>query len=215
MSIVDIALFPIPGSVSLPFNKVPLHIFEPRYRQMIKDCVSTHRRIGVAHTQGIVSESKVSPSATQEEILKSNHSTYKAYPVFSAGFATILETLPDGRIIAEIFMDSRYEMLSEVQKIPYSIVNCRLFKDNPEELDMNLRLDLDKLLLILSGNNYKSLENLFSQSEWRNISLFEYSFRVYSLIGIEPDVLQKVLELRSTNDRIYFLKELLTPRTLD
>lgn len=215
MSTVEVALFPIPGSVSLPFDKVPLHIFEPRYRQMIKDCVSSHRRIGVAHTQGVLSESKVSPSATQEEILKSNHATYEAHPVFSAGFATVLETLPDGRLIAEIAMDSRYEILSEVQNLPYKIVNCRLFKDNPEELDENLRSDLDKLMLLLAGKNSTSLETLLQQPEWIKQSLFEYSFRVYSLIAMEPDILQQILELRSSNDRIHFLKRILSPRTLD
>jgi len=215
VSSLEIALFPIPGSVSLPFEKVPLHIFEPRYRQMIQDCVAAQRRIGVAHTQGVISQSKVSPTASREEILKSNHATYRAHPVFSAGFAKIIETLPDGRIIAEIEMDSRYEMLGEIQSLPYKIVGCRLYKDDFEDSDSTLRNDVEKLLALSAGEHSSELERTLSQPEWRNLSLFEYSFRIYSLIAIDPDLLQKVLELRSTNDRIQFLKDVLTPQVLN
>jgi Lon protease-like protein len=211
----DVALFPIPGSVTLPFDKVPLHIFEPRYRQMVQDCVSSHRRIGVAHTQELISKSKVSPTASREEILNSNHATYQAHSVFSAGFATISETLPDGRILCEIAMDSRYEMISEVQKMPYQVVNCKLFKDDFEEPDLNLRSDLEKLLLMAAGQNSKNLEKMFRSPDWMNLSLFEFSFRIYSLVALDPDVLQKVLELQSINDRISFLKTLLGPRSFN
>ncbi len=207
----DVALFPIPGSVTLPFDKVPLHIFEPRYRQMIQDCVLSHRRIGVAHTQDLISESKESPTASREEILSSNHATYQAHPVFSAGFATILETLPDGRILCEIAMDSRYEMVSEIQQLPYRVVNCKLFKDEFEEPDLSLRADVEKLLLMAAGPQSKSLDAMFKSPDWVTLSLFEYSFRIYSLVAMDADVLQKVLELQSANDRISFLKTLLRP----
>lgn len=215
MNSLDIALFPIPGSVSLPFEKVPLHIFEPRYRQMIQDCVSAQRRVGVAHTQGVISESKVSATASREEFLKSNHATYRAHPVFSAGFVRIVETLADGRIIAEIEMDSRYEMLAEIQTLPYKIVGCRLYKDNFEDFDVTLRNDVEKLLALAAGPRSAAMEKILSDPDWTDLSLFEFSFRIYSLVSVDPDRLQKVLELRSTNDRIEFLKDVLTPSVLN
>ena len=215
MSTEAIALFPIPGSVSLPFNKVPLHVFEPRYRQMIKESVAAHRRIGVAHTQGIIAASKLSPNATQEEALKSNHATYQAHRVFSAGYAKIIESLPDGRILAEISMDSRYEIVSEIQNLPYNVMSCRLFKDLAEEPNVNLRTDLDKLLLFNAGTNTEALERFLQKPEWVQQSNFEYSFNVYSLVAMEPDILQRTLELRSANARINFLKDILSPTTLN
>ena len=43
-----IALFPLPGAVLMPRARLPLHIFEPRYLQMIEDTLKTgHRLIGV------------------------------------------------------------------------------------------------------------------------------------------------------------------------
>ena len=40
---LEVALFPIPSLVAFPGTIVPLHVFEPRYRQMINDCVRDQR----------------------------------------------------------------------------------------------------------------------------------------------------------------------------
>lgn len=43
-----IALFPLPGATLMPRAKLPLHIFEPRYLQMLEDALKTeHRLIGM------------------------------------------------------------------------------------------------------------------------------------------------------------------------
>ena len=41
------AMFPL-GMVLLPTMVVPIHVFEPRYRQMTKDCLDGDREFGVA-----------------------------------------------------------------------------------------------------------------------------------------------------------------------
>ena len=43
-----IAIFPLTGALLLPRSRLPLHIFEPRYLQMIEDALKTdHRLIGM------------------------------------------------------------------------------------------------------------------------------------------------------------------------
>lgn len=43
-----LALFPLPGAVLMPRSRMPLHIFEPRYLQMLEDTLKTdHRLIGM------------------------------------------------------------------------------------------------------------------------------------------------------------------------
>jgi len=39
-------MFPL-GTVLLPGGVMPLHVFEPRYRQMVKDCMATDAEFGV------------------------------------------------------------------------------------------------------------------------------------------------------------------------
>src|SRR5580658_9803631 len=41
-------LFPLPGLVHLPGAHLPLHIFEPRYRLMVKDALEGARLIAMA-----------------------------------------------------------------------------------------------------------------------------------------------------------------------
>lgn len=43
-----VSLFPLPGAVLMPRAKLPLHIFEPRYLQMLDNALKTdHRLVGV------------------------------------------------------------------------------------------------------------------------------------------------------------------------
>ncbi|HEV8231601.1 MAG TPA: LON peptidase substrate-binding domain-containing protein, partial [Thermoanaerobaculia bacterium] len=43
-----IPLFPLPGVVLLPGTRLPLHIFEPRYRAMVADALAGDGAIGMA-----------------------------------------------------------------------------------------------------------------------------------------------------------------------
>jgi Lon protease-like protein len=38
-------VFPLPGALLLPRTPLPLHIFEPRYLQMVEDCMKTSERL--------------------------------------------------------------------------------------------------------------------------------------------------------------------------
>ena len=40
-------LFPLPNLVFFPQTRMPLHIFEPRYRQLVTDVVSADKRFGI------------------------------------------------------------------------------------------------------------------------------------------------------------------------
>ncbi len=47
--IEDFPIFPL-GIVALPSEDVPLHIFEPRYRTMIAECLDNEREFGIVWT---------------------------------------------------------------------------------------------------------------------------------------------------------------------
>lgn len=200
-----VSLFPIPGSVSLPFSTVPLHVFEPRYRKMIHDSVAARRRVGVAHTQKVIAEHRPAPGASHADILSSNHSTYLAHSVFSAGFAEIVEVFPDGRLAVQIEMDRRFEIVEEQQSVPYKIVLCRPFEDAEVNGAETLRERLDKVLLDLVEGKSNEVKKYLLSAGWREQSLTEYSFKIFSLVQFDPDTLQKILELQSPADRIEFL----------
>lgn len=44
----DLPIFPLPNAVHFPNTLLPLHVFEPRYRQLVRHAMSGGRRIAVA-----------------------------------------------------------------------------------------------------------------------------------------------------------------------
>ncbi len=46
-TITRLSVFPLAGAVLFPHMQLPLHIFEPRYRAMVRDALSRDQRIGM------------------------------------------------------------------------------------------------------------------------------------------------------------------------
>ena len=65
----ELGLFPLP-IVLLPTERIPLHIFEPRYRELIDECLATGGEFGLvfATEDGAVHE--VGTRATVEDVLE-------------------------------------------------------------------------------------------------------------------------------------------------
>lgn len=195
----DISLFPIPGAVSFPHSLRTFHIFEPRYRAMIKDSIEKNRRIGVTHTKGL-------------KKTNSDHEHFDPHVIFSAGFPEILETLSDGRMLIQIKMDKRYKIESEIQEIPFKVVQCQTYDDHREKIENETLILRDKIDLTLAdilGEQNIEYRKYIQSEEWKNLSFDEYSFAIYSLIIFEADIYQKILEMQSIHQRISFLHDAL------
>lgn len=77
-------LFPLPNVVLFPNVFLPLHIFEPRYREMINDAVASDRMIGMVLLRpGWERDYEARPAV---------------YPIGCSGVITHVERLPDGRL---------------------------------------------------------------------------------------------------------------------
>jgi Lon protease-like protein len=46
-ALVALPIFPLPGTVFFPHTLLPLHVFEPRYRQLAEDVLRSHLHIGI------------------------------------------------------------------------------------------------------------------------------------------------------------------------
>jgi ATP-dependent Lon protease len=47
LAVRELPLFPLPDLVLFPQEVLPLHIFEPRYRMMLRTVLAEDRRFGV------------------------------------------------------------------------------------------------------------------------------------------------------------------------
>ncbi|HJN51500.1 MAG: LON peptidase substrate-binding domain-containing protein [Pseudomonadales bacterium] len=209
---IDVALFPIPNMVAFPGTVVPLHVFEPRYRQLVRDCVRDDRMVGVTHTKKTIREAK--RNQTAEEALSSNQATYQPQEIFSAGDCEIKETTADGRILAEITMRQRLAIIDDVQTLPYRIVSCEVLQDETSSEQLPANSDLQTLinakLITLMGSQNPDLYSLLQDDSWRSLSTEEFSFKLFQFLRFDPDLMQNILETRSTNQRLTIVWELLS-----
>lgn len=82
-SLDAVPIFPLAGTVLFPGALLPLHVFEPRYRAMTRDCLAGSRMMVVAH---------VATDATRDE---NGHPSLA--PIAGIGRVVDHVALPDGR----------------------------------------------------------------------------------------------------------------------
>lgn len=214
--IVEIALFPIPGCVCFPNTTVPVHVFEPRYRSLMKDSVRLNRLVGICHTQKIISPAK--PEQSTAQILNSNQATYEPHKIFSAGLAEITELTADGRLGVQVSMTQRFQWVEDIQLLPYRIVKCRQFHDttsnDPETslLRAEIEVFFKRLLDDTKSETDSVTDNVFENPTWRELTDSEFSFKIFSAIKFDGDLCQMILEMQSPNDRLKALLQILKPQ---
>lgn len=114
-----IPLFPLPSTVFYPGTPLPLHIFEPRYRQMTADALKGERKIGMV-------------------LLKPDwESTYFDRPqVFQVGCVGSIEREvchPDGKYNFTLVGLRRFRILRELEGKPYRIAEIGVLDEQNEQ----------------------------------------------------------------------------------
>ena len=97
-----IPLFPLENVVLLPEQVVPLHVFEPRYRQLTADALASDRRIGMI--------------AVRPEHAHEMAGDPPLYEVGCAGFVSEHERLPDGRYALLLKGTHRFRIIDELPR---------------------------------------------------------------------------------------------------
>ena len=67
-----IPVFPLSNFIIFPKTTVPLNIFEPRYIEMVNDCMKTNKYIGMIQPKSINDEKSLNPELHQIGCLGSN-----------------------------------------------------------------------------------------------------------------------------------------------
>src|SRR5919106_4107358 len=95
----SIPIFPLPNVVLFPQVFLPLHIFEPRYREMIADALGGDRIIGMVLLRpGWEGDYDGRPPV---------------YPIGCAGVITHAEPLPDGRYNTVLRGIEKFQIMGE------------------------------------------------------------------------------------------------------
>lgn len=191
----NLPLFPLPV-VLFPGVPLPLHIFEPRYRQMLTDIQLSDNMFGLAYFDPSVSENEVPPAGH----------------VGCVAEVTETQTFPDGRSTIMTLGVIRYRIESYVERgDPYLVAQVSYFEDDDEDesrLTATAREVAETFTRIAQAvrtiNDERATLPDITDTEPQRLS-----FLVAAAMEIESDVKQELLELRSTSERLERLRTML------
>ncbi len=115
-----ISIFPLTGVILFPGMQLPLHIFEPRYRSLVKDALARDRRIGM-----------IQPRITQQK-----ERTEEGAPLYAVGCLGRIgevEALDDGHFNLVLEGEARFRLLRELDVVtPFRQIEAELLAENAD-----------------------------------------------------------------------------------
>ena len=195
---IELPLFPL-NVVLFPGMVLPLHIFEPRYRQMITECRKQDKLFGVVLTRPHVgagagwSGAGELASALRED----------TYAVGTTAEIRELDELEDGRFILMAFGVQRFRILSRHRKKPYLSGLVEPYEDIPESPQI-LASSAKQAQVLFETYLGMLLEAAGKDTMEVNLPTLpeELSYFIAYLLGAEDEQKQQLLELTSTQQRL-------------
>lgn len=191
----EVRLFPLPNLVFFPHTLQPLHIFEPRYRQMTADALGGDRLIALV----LVNSESGSGSKTEPPI----------HPVACLGRIIADQLLSDGRSNLLLRGLSRVRIIEEIPNGKmYRSAKVELIPDRgdaPVDMLMELRKQLEEKILprFKEGPIAKQLNDLFHSE----LSLGALTDILAFALPVPLEWKQKMLEEPSEDVRANMLLE--------
>ncbi|WP_170328106.1 LON peptidase substrate-binding domain-containing protein [Ruegeria arenilitoris] len=190
-----VSVFPLPGALLLPRSRLPLHIFEPRYLQMLDDALKTQERL-----IGMV---QPNPCLSNED---------KLHQIGCAGRVTQFSETEDGRYLITLTGISRFRITSELDAFtPYRrcAVSWDGFDRDLGRAELDDGFDRSKFLYLL--------ERFFASrqlsTDWDTLKDADDELLVNSLsmlLDFDPEEKQALLEapcLRTRRETLVTLIE--------
>ena len=172
-------IFPLPNLVFFPETRLPLHIFEPRYRQMAKDAIEGEKRIGMM-------------------LLKPGWEMnyYGSPPVYEIGTLGTIEhavALQDGRFNIVLNGTVRYRILEHVSDSPYRLARVVAAPENaPSPMEAYAQR---QWLTELSQQYLQGLPGQTSVPELENVKLDALTNALIMSLDVPPEEKQSLLEI--------------------
>ncbi len=178
-----IPVFPLSNFIIFPNTNVPLNIFEPRYIQMVNDCMKGNRLIGI-----------VQPKKT------GNLKKPNLYEVGCVGKVTSFNETQDGRYLIVINGICRFKILEELLNDKL-YRECKIsFKSYINDLNKNKKEEIELLDL---KSIFNDLKILFKKQgyliNWKDIEKQNIDQTINTLSMASPFSLEEKQILLETN----------------
>lgn len=174
----EIGLFPL-GIVLLPTEKVPLHIFEPRYRELIGECVEEDREFGLLYAD----EGGVRELGTRARV------------------AAILERFDDVRLNIVVEGGRRFVVERMTHGRAFLTAEVDDVDDDPAAVEDDARTD--------AAGAFRALAALAGAETEVDEESPQLSFELAAQVELGVEAKQQLLESRSEQERLVLVAELL------
>ena len=187
-------MFPL-GTVLLPNAHLPLHIFEPRYRALVKDCLAGDGEFGVV-------------------LIERGHEVGGGDVRFGVGtVARIVQTaeLPDGRWLVDAVGTERFRVTEWLPEDPYPVALVEPVDDptdtggQAEEQRTAVERLLRQVLALQIELGFPAPSAVRTLDENPTVASFEAAL----LSPIGPMDCQRILEAETTPARLSLMESLL------
>ena len=175
-------IFPL-SVVLFPGIPLPLHIFEPRYKRMLADCLEADRRFGITPVAG---SDVPEPGA-----------------VGCVAEVRVNQELPDGRSNIVVVGGSRF-MLSRLldESLPYLIADVQTFEDDDDSEPSADQTGALRQLFTRYFAGLRELNDTLPEDPALPDDALSLSFQVAGGIDCDLGVKQRLLAERSTARRV-------------
>jgi Lon protease-like protein len=175
-------IFPL-SVVLFPGIPLPLHIFEPRYKRMLADCLASDRRFGITPVTGSDAPESGAIGCVAE--------------------VRVNQELPDGRSNIVVVGGSRF-MVSRVlnESLPYLTADVQPFEDDPSSAPAPDRVEALRELFTTYLAGLRELNDTMPEEAALTEDGLNLSFQVAGGIECDLGIKQRLLAERSTARRV-------------
>ncbi|QLH40405.1 MAG: LON peptidase substrate-binding domain-containing protein [Defluviicoccus sp.] len=198
---LTLAIFPLEGALLLPHGLLPLHIFEPRYRDMIEDALGNARMVGMIQPRGSYEQ----PVPDEAEVFDTG----------CAGRIVSFAETEDGRFMITLRGICRFRVTEE---LPQEQGFRRVVPDYAPfhgDLEPASEDGIDRPLLLATARAYLAVKSI--ECDWQAAEQASAQALVTSLAmscPFEPGEKQALLESEDLVDRCRLLISLFEMATL-
>jgi Lon protease-like protein len=174
----ELGLFPL-GIVLLPTERIPLHIFEPRYRELIGECIEEGREFGLLYAD----EDGVRDTGTRAHV------------------AAILERFDDGRLNIVVVGGTRFSVERLTEGRSFMTAEVADVDDEPAAVADETRT--------AAAGAFRALAALAGAELEFDPESPLLSFELAAQVELAADEKQFLVESRSEQERLERVAELL------
>ena len=175
-----IPIFPLP-LVLLPGEKLPLHIFEEKYKKMIEHCLKNNKKFGIINSKN--NDSLIIGCTASIEQVVGGENESREYDILVSGVE---------RFIVKSYNNSEH----------YKQAYVKTWNDIDDTIDESLLQEANVFL-------YEVLLKLGASSKIPQINMPKSSFEIASMLDIDKRAKKILLKSQSENDRLIVLKRIL------